>query len=150
MRSTRTAAVAALLCLFQTFPAAQARGHVHARTLGHTGVASWYGWRENGRLMANGHRFHALGATAASRTLPFGTRVKVTNLRTHRSAWVTIADRGPGIRGRMIDLSLGTARVLGMERKGLDRVSIRPLVYRRRVHPLHGYSWKHRRRHASI
>jgi len=142
MRSSRMAALAAVFYVCQAFPA-------HALEPARTGIASWYGWRENGRLMANGHRFHALGATAASWRFPFGTRVKVTNLRTRRSAWVTIEDRGPGISGRMIDLSLGTARLLGMERKGLDRVLIRPVSYDHRAVRGHRLSHGHHHRIGS-
>jgi peptidoglycan lytic transglycosylase len=111
-------------------------GTAHARP--RTGVASWYGWHQNGRRMANGHWFHALGTSAASMTLPLGTRVKVTNLHNHRSAWVTIDDRGPAVRGRLIDLSLGTARCLGMEKQGLAHVRVSPVrVMRRDVRHWH-------------
>lgn len=89
------------------------------------GVASWYGWREHGRPMADGRPFDALGRAAAHRTLPFGTKVWVTNLRNRRSAQVVIEDRGPRPRDRVIDLSLGTARRLRMERAGLALVSLR-------------------------
>jgi hypothetical protein len=74
------------------------------------GIASFYGWHENGRSMANGHRFQALGTSAASRTLPLGTRARVTNLDTGRSAEVPIDDRGPYVPGRSIHVSLGSAR----------------------------------------
>ncbi len=92
-----------------------------------TGKASWYGWREHGRPMANGRPFDALGRSAAHRTWPFGTRVRVTNLRNRRAAQVVIEDRGPKPRDRIIDLSLGTARRLRMERAGLALVSLRVL-----------------------
>lgn len=92
--------------------------------LADTGVASYYGWREHGRVMADGHRFHALSTSAASRTLAFGTRLRVTNLANGRHAVVVVEDRGPYVRGRMIDVSLGTARVLGMERAGVARVRV--------------------------
>jgi len=62
--------------------------------------------------------------TAAHRTLPFGTRVLVTNLRNGRSATVTINDRGPFVHGRIIDVSAGAAEVLGMRRSGVARVRI--------------------------
>lgn len=88
-----------------------------------TGVASWYGGRwHHGRLMANGRRFDELGHSAAHRTLPFGTRARVTNLLNGRTDMVTIEDRGPYIAGRMLDVSRGTAQRLGMIERGLAPV----------------------------
>ena len=69
------------------------------------GVASFYGWKLHGRRMANGRRFNALGTSAASRTLPLGCRVRVTNLANGRSVDLTIEDRGPYVSGRIIDLN---------------------------------------------
>lgn len=88
------------------------------------GTASWYGWRQHGRRMADGQLFHALSSAAASPVLPLGSRVKVTNLANHRVAWVTIQDREPAKRGRVVDVSLGTARALGMEKQGLTKVRL--------------------------
>ena len=76
-----------------------------------SGAASWYG---SGHRTANGERFNPNGLTAAHRSLPFGTRVRVENTRTGRSVVVRINDRGPFVRGRIIDLSRGSARALGM------------------------------------
>ena len=95
------------------------------------GVASFYGWKLHGRRMANGRRFNALGISAASRTLPLGCRVRVTNLANGRSVELTIEDRGPYISGRIIDVSLGAAQRLGMTRQGLARVRISLLPGRR-------------------
>jgi rare lipoprotein A len=78
------------------------------------GVASWYGHPHHGRLTASGRRFNMYELTAAHRTLPFGTRLRVTNLRNGRSVAVTITDRGPFVRQRMLDLSYAAARELGM------------------------------------
>ena len=75
------------------------------------GTASWY---HEGKRTANGERYRPDGITAAHKKLPFGTRVKVTHKRTGRSVIVRINDRGPFIRGRIIDLSRGAKRVLGM------------------------------------
>jgi rare lipoprotein A len=72
--------------------------------------------------------FQALGTSTASRTLPLGTRARLTNLDTGRSAEVQIDDRGPYVPGRFIHVSLGTARMLGMEKRGLARVRIKPLT----------------------
>jgi rare lipoprotein A len=86
-----------------------------------TGIASYY---KSGRRTANGERFNPMGLTAAHRSLPFGTRVKVTNLKTGRSVVVRINDRGPFIRNRVIDLSYGAARAVGLHRSGLAKVQV--------------------------
>jgi rare lipoprotein A (peptidoglycan hydrolase) len=90
------------------------------------GFASYYGPGFNGRKMANGQRFDQMAPTAASPWLPFGTRVRV-KARNGRSEIVTITDRGPFVRGRAIDLSLGTARRLGIERQGVAPVELEVL-----------------------
>lgn len=87
-----------------------------------TGIASWYGY-ESGSRSANGRRFNPKALTAAHRTLPFGTRVKVQHGR--RQVVVTITDRGPYVRGRILDLSLAAARALGIT--GLGRITLSPL-----------------------
>jgi rare lipoprotein A len=99
------------------------RTPVYAATVCHgkQGIASWYG-TESGRRTANGERFPTREATAAHRTLPFGTRVRVTDMATGRSVTVRINDRGPYIRGRIIDLSPAAARALGGH--GLWRVCL--------------------------
>lgn len=85
------------------------------------GMASYY-WQ--GQRVASGGRFNPNALTAAHRTLPFGTRVKVTNVRNGRSVVVTINDRGPFIRGRIIDLSLAAAKVIDMTRAGVVPVTV--------------------------
>ncbi|MCF2522364.1 septal ring lytic transglycosylase RlpA family protein [Bradyrhizobium sp. G127] len=85
----------------------------------HYGVGEGYG----GRRTASGERMNPAAMTAAHRSLPFGTEVTVTDLRTGRSVLVRINDRGPFVRGRCIDLSYGAARALGMG--GTARVSVR-------------------------
>ena len=85
------------------------------------GMASYY-WQE--QRVASGGRFNPHGFTAAHRTLPFGTRVKVTNVRNGRSVIVTINDRGPFIRGRIIDLSLAAAKAIDMTRSGVVPVTV--------------------------
>jgi len=89
-----------------------------------TGVASWYGPGFDGRLTASGTVFRAAGATAAHRTLPFGTVVVVHDLDSGRSVEVVINDRGPYAGDRVIDLSQGSAAKLGMTDKGLTRVAL--------------------------
>ncbi len=88
------------------------------------GKASWYGPRFHGRRTANGERFNKFHLTAAHRTLPFGTMVRVTNLQNGRSIVVRINDRGPYIGGRIIDLSYAAAQQLGMHRLGIIRVKV--------------------------
>jgi rare lipoprotein A len=85
------------------------------------GVASYY-WQ--GQRVATGARFNPEGLTAAHRSLPFGTRVRVTHLGNGRSVNVVINDRGPFIAGRMIDLARGAAKVIGMTGQGLARVRV--------------------------
>lgn len=91
------------------------------RFSGHTfsGLASFYG-NESGNRTASGQRFNQHAMTAAHRSLPFGTKVKVTY--QGRSVVVTINDRGPFIRGRVLDLSTGAARVVGLTSRGIGRV----------------------------
>jgi rare lipoprotein A len=84
-----------------------------------SGMASYYG-NESGHRTASGQRFNQNAMTAAHRSLPFGTRVKVTH--AGRSVVVTINDRGPFIRGRVLDLSTGAARVVGLTGRGVGRV----------------------------
>lgn len=86
-----------------------------------SGIASYY-WQD--QRVATGARFNPEGMTAAHRTLPFGTRVRVTHLGNGRSVNVTINDRGPYIAGRVIDLARGAARVIGMTGQGLARVNV--------------------------
>jgi rare lipoprotein A len=84
-----------------------------------TGMASYY-WE--GSRVADGSRFNPHALTAAHRTLPFGTRLWVTDLISQRSVMVTINDRGPFVRNRVLDLSLGAAKVLGMTGRGVTRI----------------------------
>lgn len=89
----------------------------------HSGMASYYG-TESGSRTASGARFNPSAMTAAHRTLPFGTRVRVTHLGNGRSVDVRINDRGPYVGGRIIDLSQGAAGVLGMHGQGVARVKV--------------------------
>ena len=91
------------------------------------GSASWYGREYHGRPTASGERYNMRDATAAHQTLPFGTRVKVTNLETGRAVVVRINDRGPFLKGRIIDLSWGAARRLGMVEEGVVTVGLQLL-----------------------
>jgi rare lipoprotein A len=89
-----------------------------------TGVASFYGGQFHGRRTASGARFDADGLTAAHRSLPFGTRVRVTHLGNGRTVDVRINDRGPFVGGRIIDLSRGAAGVIGMHQQGVAHVKV--------------------------
>ncbi|MDR6504049.1 rare lipoprotein A [Burkholderia ambifaria] len=88
------------------------------------GVASWYGEPFHGHRTASGERFNMYALTAAHRTLPLGTRVKVTHVLSGRSVIVRINDRGPYVHGRVIDLSMAAAKVLDLSRLGTARVAI--------------------------
>lgn len=88
------------------------------------GVASWYGHPYHGRRAAGGQIYDMNKLTAAHRTLPFGTRVRVHNLANDASVEVVINDRGPFIEGRLIDLSLAAARILKLQQAGLARVRL--------------------------
>jgi rare lipoprotein A len=91
-----------------------------------SGIASVYSTREGSSRTASGIRLRDDALTAAHRTLPFGTRVNVTNSRNGRSVIVTISDRGPFVRGRIIDLTPAGARALGFS--GLAPVTVEPLA----------------------
>lgn len=91
------------------------------------GLASWYGKRHHGRLTASGMVFNQDALTAAHRTLPFGTRVRVTNLENGRQVAVQITDRGPYRSRRVIDLSREAAQALAMLTPGVVRVRLETL-----------------------
>ena len=92
-----------------------------------TGKASWYGGRWHGRLTANGERYNQNSMTAAHKTLRFGTRVRVTNLWTKKSCVVRINNRGPYVRGRVIDLSVAAAKEIGSYWSGVVPVKLEVL-----------------------
>lgn len=91
---------------------------------GETGLASWYGHPYHGRAAANGEIYDMEKLTAAHRTLPFGTWVRVTNLDNTRTVDVRITDRGPFVDGRVIDLSHAAAEAIGMIGAGIARVRL--------------------------
>lgn len=102
------------------------------------GKASFYAARYSGKTMADGTPMHLYSNNAASLTLPLGSTAKVTNLETGRSAIVTIRDRGPYVKGRIVDLSPMTATKIGLDRrKGLAKVEVQPLT----VPQLDGSVW---------
>lgn len=89
------------------------------------GKASYYANSFNGRKTASGEKFRNSKLTAAHKTLPFGTKVKVTNLRNGQSVKVRINDRGPFVAGRIIDLSKKAARRIDMTKEGVGNVEIK-------------------------
>src|SRR5512146_174187 len=91
---------------------------------GRVTVASWYGPGFIGQRTASGEVYHRGDLTAASRSLPLGTRVRVTNLNTGRAVVVRINGRGPYVRGRGIDLSQRAAERIGLNHGGVARVSV--------------------------
>ena len=95
-----------------------------------SGMASWYGSVLQGHPTASGRRFNMYEFTAAHRTLPFGSRVKVTDLRNHRSVVVTITDRGVLFPERVIDLSWAAAKELNMLKMGVDPVKLELITER--------------------
>jgi rare lipoprotein A len=92
-----------------------------------TGRASWYGPGFHGRRTASGEVFNQNALTAAHRTLPFGTRVRVVNVSNHREVVVRINDRGPFTGGRVLDLSAEAARAIGLDRAGVGPVRVEVL-----------------------
>lgn len=90
-----------------------------------TGMASWYGKELAGRPTASGEPFRPSRMTAAHRTLPFGTVVKVTRLDNGKSVRVVVNDRGPYAKGRIIDVSRGAARKLDLVDAGVAKVEVR-------------------------
>lgn len=128
MKLTGLAALPAALLAFSLFSPPQP---VHAsqepvvKTA--SGTASWYGSKFHGRRTANGERYDMNQMTAAHRTLPFGTKVRVINERNGRAVVVRINDRGPFAGRRIIDLSRGAAGAIGMVNSGVARVKLEVL-----------------------
>ena len=103
------------------------QAHIATGNAFQRGTASWYGPGFHGRRTASGERFNPQAMTAAHRTLPLGTRLRVTNKANGRSVVVRINDRGPFAKNRLIDLSLGAARELQMVRAGTAKVTLERL-----------------------
>jgi rare lipoprotein A len=112
MRARLAMTVAAVMLAIGCLSSAATAGGAHS----FSGRASYYAYQGK---VASGGQFNPSGLTAAHRTLPFGTRVRITDPKTGRNVVVTINDRGPFGRGRVIDVSLGAARALGMLGRGV-------------------------------
>lgn len=104
------------------YPLSTARGYDR------TGVASWYGRDFHGRLTANGERYDMHALSAAHKTLPLPSLVRVTNLENGRSIVVRVNDRGPFVKGRLIDLSYAAATALGFAERGTAHVRVQALA----------------------
>ena len=118
---SRTRSLLALGVLALAIPFGAARANVQE------GNVSWYGAQFHDRQTANGERFNMAALTMAHPTLPFGTRVRVTNLGNGRSVVVRVNDRGPFVGHRIADVSRGAAAQLGMVSRGVARVRIEAL-----------------------
>jgi len=115
------AGLCALLAACATAPVKTPRDWTSFRQ---QGEASWYGPDFHGKTTANGERYNMLGLTAAHQQLPFNTLVRVTNLANGKVATIRINDRGPFLKGRILDLSYGAARALGASGAGVIPVRI--------------------------
>ncbi len=105
-----------------------AKPHLDLSGRKRVGKASFYARKFNGRVMADGTRMDPADDNAASKTLPLGTRARVTNLETGQSATVTIQDRGPYVKGRIVDVSPATAKQIGLEKaQGVAKVEVKPI-----------------------
>lgn len=96
----------------------------HAPIYSETGMASWYGPPYNNRVGANGKVYDQNRISAAHRTLPLGSLIRVTNVRSGQSAVMRVTDRGPFVEGRILDLSVGAAKAVGVWRSGTGEVRI--------------------------
>jgi len=94
---------------------ADAKGHKNQKHYAVSNIASWYGHPHHGRKMADGNRYNMYALTAAHRTIKLGTKVRVTNLNNNKSVIVIISDRGPYVRGRIIDLSYAAKNKISMD-----------------------------------
>ena len=123
VRGTQLAVLGLLGVLLVAIPGVAYGGSPQS---GQVGWASWYGKRHEGRKTTSGERFSREQLTAAHRSLPLGTRVQVTNLRTRQRVVVRINDRGPhgGGKRRIIDLSEAAAKRIGLMSRGIERVQV--------------------------
>jgi len=125
----RLCKIAILLSLVVTGPVLASPNHKsHAESprppAVQVGAASWYGRWHAGRLTATGERFNPQAMTCAHRTLPLGSVVKVTDLATGKNVSLAVNDRGPYVKGRIVDLSEGAARELGVGDRGVTLVRL--------------------------
>jgi rare lipoprotein A len=117
----------AFVSLLLLFTACAKRHAVRPPQKKESGLASWYGPGFHGRRTASGERFDQKKLTAAHRTLPFGTEVKITNPENEMFVVVKINDRGPALRSRIIDLSKAAAKAIGILARGVAMVEMEVL-----------------------
>lgn len=128
MKTILTTAFAIILALGGFVNTAQANSKDNKAPIVQTGQASWYGVRCNGGTRtASGIRLKDEASTAAHKTLPMGTKVKVTNTKNGKSEVVTITDRGPYTKGRIIDVTVGVAKRIGFHKNGVAKVKVEVL-----------------------
>ena len=113
-----------LLSLVLVFASSCHHRSIPATSGTETGMASYYSETYNGKKTANGEIYHSSDYTAAHKTLPFGTKVKVTNLSNGKTVKVRVNDRGPYVSGRIIDLTRAAARKIEMVNTGVVKVKI--------------------------
>lgn len=116
-------ALVAATCLILPLSAVSGGEGKGGKLLGN-GIASYYGSEFAGRRTASGERYRAAALTAAHRSAPFGSRIRVRHLASGREVVVRINDRGPWAKGRIIDLSYAAAKAIGLTRSGTARVSL--------------------------
>ena len=116
-QSARYVLIAAV-AVWLVIPAAPQGGYTES------GIASWYGYPYHGRFAASGELYDMEELTAAHPTLPFGTRLRVTDVASGRSVTVRVNDRGPYVQGRVVDVSYSAADALGMVGKGVAKVKL--------------------------
>jgi rare lipoprotein A len=102
------------------------------------GISSWYGKKFHGSKTSNGEIYNMHAKTAAHKTLPMHTMVKVTNIQNGKSTVVRINDRGPFVRGRIIDCSYAAGKELGLDRLGIAKVEIEVLGYNGKIQKPNG------------
>lgn len=107
------------------FSCAGSKSNFGQRGYTEEGKASYYSRKLQGRKMANGEPYRRGKLTAAHKTLPFGTKVKVTNIATNKSVKVKITDRGPFVKGRIVDLSESAAKKVGLIKAGVAPVKMK-------------------------
>lgn len=98
------------------------------------GVSSWYGSKFHGRRTSNGERYNMYGFTAAHKTWPMNTMVRVTNLKSKKSTVVRINDRGPFVRGRIIDCSYAAGKSIGLHHSGVAKVQVEVIGFKGKIY----------------
>ena len=106
-----------IFCIFSIITLIDASNSIY-------GKASWYGSKFHGKLMASGKKYNMYDYIAAHKTLPLGTLIKVTNLKNNRWVYVKVMDRGPYVKGRVLDLSYLAAKKIGLIKSGVAKVKI--------------------------